>query len=150
MSDPGHILLALDRAGYRLTDARRTLASLVAEREGHFTVADLSAAVRSRHSGIGRATIFRTIDLFASLDVIERLDLPSGEHAYVECDRDHHHHVVCTRCGRTEGIEDAGLRTLVGKVSRQSGFRIDDHRLEMFGLCPACLALQPIPSTATA
>jgi len=150
MGDPDHILTALDRAGHRLTDARRLIAGLIAERNGHFTVADLVAACRSGHTGIGRATVFRTVDLFESLDVIERLDLPSGEHAYVECERAHHHHVVCSRCGRTEGIEDAGLRTLVGKVSRQTGFRIDDHRLEMFGLCPACLALQPVPSSATA
>ena len=150
MQEPSHILTALDRAGYRLTEARRILAQLVAEQGGHFTVADLVAAGRTRHAGIGRATVFRTVDLFVSLDVIERIDLPSGEHAYVECDRAHHHHIVCSRCGRTEGIEDAGLRTLVGKVSRQTGFRIDDHRLEMFGLCPACLALQPVPSSATA
>ena len=150
MTDPSHILLALDRAGYRLTDARRILASLVAEQDGHFTVADLVDAGRTRQAGIGRATVFRTVDLFVSLDVIERLDLPTGEHAYVECERAHHHHVVCSRCGRTEGIEDAGLRTLVSKVARQTGYQIDDHRLEMFGLCPACLALQPVPSSATA
>jgi Fur family ferric uptake transcriptional regulator len=150
MGDTERILIALDRAGYRLTDARRALAALIAERDGHFTVADLVAMCRARHLGVGRATVFRTIDALESLDVIERLDLPNGEHAYVECERAHHHHVVCSRCGRTEGIEDAGLRTLVAKVSRQTGFRIDEHRLELFGLCPACLALQPVPSTATA
>ena len=151
MTEPDHILTSLDRAGYRQTDARRILARMiVADGTGTSPSPTWSTACRVERTGIGRATVFRTVDLFVSLDVIERLDLPSGEHAYVECDRAHHHHVVCARCGRTEGIEDAGLRTLVGKVSRQTGFRIDDHRLEMFGLCPACLALQPVPSTATA
>jgi Fur family transcriptional regulator, ferric uptake regulator len=143
MSDPTPILAALDRAGYRLTGPRRALAALIAGRTGHFTAADLVAATRRRGLGIGRATVFRTLDALTSLNVIERIDLPSGEHAYVGCERAHHHHVVCSRCGRTREIEDAGLRTIVSDVARRTGYRVDEHRLELFGLCPACLAAPP-------
>jgi len=150
MTDPHRLTVALDRAGYRLTEPRLALAGLIAERDRHFTAAELVVASRAAHLGIGRATVFRTIEALVQVGVVERLDLPNGEHAYVVCERSHHHHVVCSRCGRTTEIEDAGLRTFVGKVSRQTGFRIDEHRLELFGLCPACQAVAPGPSLATA
>lgn len=131
---------ALEDAGYRLTDARRAVTALIASREGHFTAADLVAEARARRLGIGRATIFRTLDVLAELHAVERLDLPNGEHAYVVCEPTHHHHVVCSSCGRTTDIDDSGLRTVVRDIARRTGYRIDDHRLELFGLCADCQA----------
>jgi Fur family ferric uptake transcriptional regulator len=140
VTDPTIYMSALDRAGYRLTEPRRSLAALIADQDGHFTAAELVAETRDRRLGVGRATVFRTLEVLAEVGAIERLDLPSGEHAYVRCDPLHHHHVVCSRCGRTDEIDDAGLRSVAREVARQTGFRVDDHRLEIFGLCPACLA----------
>lgn len=140
MDDPTPIVTALERAGYRLTEPRRSLAALIADQDGHFTAADLVRAAQARRLGIGRATVFRTLEVLEDLGAVERLDLPSGEHAYVGCEPAHHHHVVCSRCGRTDEIDDAGLRAIVGDVARRTGYRVDDHRLELFGLCPPCLA----------
>jgi Fe2+ or Zn2+ uptake regulation protein len=133
---------AIGRAGYRLTGQRRAVAELIAERDGHFTAADLVADARARHLGVGRATVFRALDLLLDLGVVERIDLPSGEHAYVACEPTHHHHVVCSRCGRAAEIDDAGLRSLIEQVGRRTGFTVDSHRLELFGLCPACRAAE--------
>ncbi|MBA3779711.1 MAG: transcriptional repressor [Chloroflexi bacterium] len=131
---------ALDVAGHRLTEPRRAVAELIAQRQGHFTAADLVADARSRRLGIGRATIFRALELFTELNLVERLDLPSGDHAYVGCMRRHHHHVVCSSCGRTTEVEDHGMQTVVSEVGRQTGYRIDAHRVELFGICPSCQA----------
>jgi Fur family ferric uptake transcriptional regulator len=144
------IVTALDRAGYRLTEPRRALAMLIADQEGHFTAAELVSAARRRRMGVGRATVFRTLEVLEQLGAIERLDLPGGDHAYVGCEPAHHHHVVCSRCGRTTEIDDAGLRLVVREVAKRTGYRVDEHRLELFGLCPACLASQPGPTSATA
>lgn len=132
------IVTILDRAGYRLTEPRRSLAALIANRGGHFTATELVTEARARRLGVGRATIFRTLDVLEELGAVERLELPSGEHAYVICEPAHHHHVVCSGCGRAEEIVDAGLRTVVREVARRTGYRVDAHRLEFFGLCPAC------------
>lgn len=129
---------ALGRAGYRATTARRAVVDLIDGRDGHFTAADLVEDARSRGLRIGRATIFRTLDVLAELRAVERLDLPTGEHAYVACEPAHHHHVVCSNCGRSNDADDTGLRAVVRDIERQTGFRIDDHRLELFGLCPVC------------
>jgi Fur family transcriptional regulator, ferric uptake regulator len=131
---------ALDDAGYRLTGARRSIAELISSRPGHFTAADLVADARRRRLGIGRATIFRTLDVLAELHAVERLDLPTGEHAYVACEPAHHHHIVCSNCGRSRDIDDAGWRAVVRDIERRTGYAIDDHRLELFGRCPDCQA----------
>lgn len=133
------IVAALENAGYRLTAPRHALADLIAGREGStFTAADLVADVRSRRLGIGRATVFRAIDLLVSVGAVERIDLQNGEHAYVACVPTHHHHVICARCDRSIEIGDLGLGAVSREVARRTGYRIDGHRLELFGLCPAC------------
>jgi len=116
------LLAALDRSDFRVTEPRRAVAQLVADQPGHFSAADLVTAAEARRLSIGRATIFRTLDVLADLDLVERIDLPS----------------VCSRCGRSHDIDDAGLRAVVRDVARRTGYRIDEHRLELFGLCPEC------------
>jgi Fur family ferric uptake transcriptional regulator len=143
MGNPAAIVIALEGAGYRLTEPRRSLAVLIADQDGHFTAADLVDAARHKRLGVGRATVFRTLEVLEDLGAVERLDLPSGEHAYVGCEPAHHHHVVCSGCGRTDEIDDEGLRAVVADVARRTGYRVDDHRLELFGLCPACQAARP-------
>ena len=130
---------ALEAAGYRITGPRRSVSELTAGRTGTFSAAELEAEARQRRLRIGRATIFRALDLFVELGVVERLDLPTGEHAYIRCEPAHHHHLVCSRCGRAEEVEDAGLQDVNDAIARRTGFRIDSHRLELFGLCPACV-----------
>jgi Fe2+ or Zn2+ uptake regulation protein len=138
---------ALEGAGYRLTEPRRAVAEMVAGREGHFTAADLIDEARGRHPGLGRATVFRALELFASLNLVERVDLPAGEHAYVACERAHHHHAICTNCGRALDVDDQGLADVLGAIGRRSGFRVTTHRLEIFGLCAACQAAGVQPAT---
>jgi Fur family transcriptional regulator, ferric uptake regulator len=138
MADLDPMLAALDSAGFRVTDARRSVADLIASREGPFTAADLLADAQARRLGIGRATVFRAIDAFMELNVVERIDLPNCDHAYVACEPAHHHHVVCERCGRTTEIDDRGVRDIVRAIERRTGFTIDRHRLELFGRCAAC------------
>ena len=111
---------------------------MIAAREGHFTAADLLEDARARRLGIGRATIFRALDLFTELNVLERLDLPSGEHAYVPCEPrpppPHRLLHVRPRDGgrrrRPRGCRrgDPAAHRLAGR----------SHRLELYGRCPRC------------
>jgi Fe2+ or Zn2+ uptake regulation protein len=135
-----HLVDALDRAGHRLTEPRRAVAGLIAARDGHFTAADLVDDARRRHLDVGRATVFRALDLFTSMGLVERIDLPDGDHAYVACDPVHHHHAICTGCGRSLDVADHGLADVLGEIGRRAGFRVTAHRLEIFGLCAACQA----------
>ena len=136
------LLQALDQAGVRLTGPRRELAALIAERHGHFTAADLLADAEAHGLGIGRATVFRLLELLADRRLVERVDLPDGRHAYVPCEPAHHHHLVCTACGAISEVDDCGIDAVTAEAARRSGFDIQSHRLELFGRCPRCKELE--------
>lgn len=112
---------------------------LISAREGHFRAADLLELARQRQLPVGRATVFRTLELLTEIGALERLDLPGGEHAYVACEPEqHHHHVVCRSCGTAVEVEDGGLQSIVSDIGRRSGFQIESHRLELYGRCQEC------------
>ena len=132
------MLDALDRAGVRLTGPRRKLTALIERREGHFTAADLLKDAGRRRMGIGRATVFRLLELLSEQGLVERIDLPDGTHAYIPCEPTHHHHLVCLNCGATTDVDDRGIEAVTREAARRSGFKIEQHRLELFGRCPDC------------
>ena len=132
------MLDALDRAGVRLTGPRRKLAALIERREGHFTAADLLKDAGRRRMGIGRATVFRLLELLSVQGLVERIDLPDGTHAYIPCEPTHHHHLVCLNCGATTDVDDCGIEAVTREAARRSGFKIEQHRLELYGRCPDC------------
>ncbi|MFI5261764.1 MAG: Fur family transcriptional regulator [Candidatus Limnocylindrales bacterium] len=134
------LLDALGRAGYQRTEPRRRVAPMVAQHGGHFTAPELVSESRRRGMPVGRATIFRALEVFLALGLVERLDMPGGEHAYVLCEPTHHHHVVCQACGRTAEVDDRGMRAVVQEIEQRTGYVIDSHRVEMFGTCPHCQA----------
>jgi Fur family ferric uptake transcriptional regulator len=130
---------ALERSGYRMTAARVAVAELIASRDGAFETADLVEDSKRRRLGVARATIFRTLELLVALGAVERLDLPSGAHSYVRCESTrHHHHLVCTRCQRSVDLEDIGMAAIVAEAERRTGYEVARHRVELWGLCPAC------------
>ena len=133
---------ALDRAGHFVTEPRRRIAELLVERDEHFTADELVREAKNRRFAVGRATVFRALELFEQLGLVERLDLPNGTHAYVVCEPSHHHHVVCTNCGRTENIGDLSIERIGDELSTRTGFSLDSHRIELYGLCPSCRTAQ--------
>ena len=95
---------------------------------------------------IGRATVFRALDLLTELGLLERLSMPSGEQAYVPCEPAHHHHVVCSSCGRSTDIGDPSLVATLAEIERATGYAIERHRLELYGRCPRCRDQDPSPA----
>lgn len=133
------LLDQLEAKGYRGTDARRTIVDLIRIRNGAFRATGLLADARSRNVPLARASVFRTLELLQELGVIERLDFPDGSRAYVRCDPSrHHHHLVCSRCHRALDIEGLGMSPVIRALERRTGYRIATHRVELYGLCPAC------------
>jgi len=133
------LIASLEASGYRMTGARRAVAELIATHDGAFETADLVADSRRRRLGVARATIFRTLELLVARGWVERLDLPSGAHSYVRCESTrHHHHLVCSRCQRSVDLEDIGMAAIVAEAERRTGYRVERHRVELWGLCPTC------------
>jgi Fe2+ or Zn2+ uptake regulation protein len=143
MSDAAAILDVLDHAGYQLTRPRRAMAEIIASREGRFTAEDLVSEAYRVRPRIGRATVFRSLEIFEALRLVERVHLVRSDHAYVVCDpAHHHHHLVCDSCGRSIEVTDVGIGPIAQAIEERTGYRVDSHRLELFGICPACQGAQ--------
>jgi len=132
------VLGALHKAGYRVTSARRTVIEAVLGRDRHFSGAELLAEVEATDRSVGRATVFRTLDMLVDLGIIGRVHRPEGGHGYVLCPQGHHHHAICSKCGLVLDLPGCPLDPAVERDASAAGFRLQGHRLEYYGLCQAC------------
>ncbi len=128
----------LEGAGHKLTPPRSEVLRLLADRTGTFTAAELQTALAATAPEIGRATVFRTLDLLIDLGALERLRLPTGQEGYVLCHPHHHHHVVCSSCGRIGEVESRVLEGVLRTAVEDSGFVLQAHTFELSGVCSPC------------
>lgn len=143
MSDLETVSLKLEARGHRVTPPRRAVIAAALQRQGHFTVDDL----RHHCRGAGRATVFRTIRLLTELGVVCRVLLDDGSLHYRLSQRaQHHHHLVCTGCGKVQDLDDCSVSDLVRELSRSSGYEIEGHWLEFYGHCSACKSEALVPA----
>ena len=136
-------LAAADRlsaAGERVTRQRLLVADALAAAGRQLTAEQLYRGLRRRVSGIGRATVFRTLETLVDAGVARRLELDGHIYAYVACLPAHHHHIACTRCGRVEEIDEAYVTPIAERLAQEMGFEIDDARLDFYGRCATCRA----------
>jgi Fur family transcriptional regulator, ferric uptake regulator len=150
LPSPGALLDALAQAGYSNTRSRRAVLLAICEAGGKASGAELLALGRAHHATLELITVYRTLDLLLSLGLVRKLHLTEGCHTYalsLASKRDetsgnephsHGHHVICQRCNRAVEFEGCDLGAGVASVEAQTGFRVQEHWLEMFGLCPAC------------
>jgi Fur family ferric uptake transcriptional regulator len=125
----------LGESGSRLTQPRQKILEAIADRVESFTAEELVDELKG--DGVGRATVFRTIDLLSEANMLHRIHT-GGCNAYVICPPVHHHHVICSDCGVTANVDLCDLEEQVASAAKQTGFAIDAHHLEFLGRCSAC------------
>lgn len=129
------------KAGYKLTNARLIVLDVLENNNGHMTSTDVLEAVAQVDESIGRASIFRTLDLLTQLAIIRPTYIDSSiTPTYVLLPDGHHHHIVCTQCNRVIHFDDCGLDVLARRLETQFGVTISGHLLEFFGVCEDCRA----------
>ena len=82
-------------------------------------------------------TLYRMMDQFSQKGIVRIINFHEGKHRY-ELNHDHHHHLVCRRCGAIQAIHDSCLGIETKKIEKKYNFSIQDHTLEFFGLCQNC------------
>ena len=134
----GEVLSRLSESGHALTAQRRALVNLIFDQERCFSADDLIGEVEKSDRSVGRATVFRTLDLLTRLGYLGRVD--DGERtAYAVCGAGHHHHhLVCANCGQVLHFDGCPIDSLLRELESRTGFEIREHRVEMVGLCPSC------------
>ena len=128
----------LSAHGYKLTRQRRAILAVIASSEGHLNPAEVYERAKADCPQIGLTTVYRTLDILAKLGTIKRVHFDGGCHSYAPASRGHRHHLVCTGCGCVVEFEGGDLSALLEAVASQTGFKIEDHWLQLFGKCPAC------------
>lgn len=110
----------------------------VLSQAGHFTVDDILRSTRK----VGRATVFRTMKILQDLNIVCRVLLDDGALHYRLSTGRHHHHLVCTNCGRVEDFSNCDVNALARELQSATSYEIEGHWLEVYGRCQACRMLR--------
>ena len=131
--------IRLREAGHKLTNARLTVLNVLENNDGHLTSAEVLDQVEHLDSSIGRASVFRTLDLLTSLSIIRPTYMNSSmTPTYVLMPDGHHHHIVCTNCNRIIEFENCGLGAIAIELEERLHVKLTGHLLEFYGLCDKC------------
>lgn len=126
--------------GYRLTAPRQAIVDAVLRHTRPFSAEQLVGELSASPEGpkIGRATIYRTLEVLAAIDVLTRIVQPDGHPTYICGMPGHRHHLLCESCGTTVTFTACPVDDLVRHLTNDTHFQIRDHVLEVFGVCPRC------------
>lgn len=145
MEASGHDLLELaDQQGIRLTEQRKAILGVIAGLPVRFTASQLLEATAQEAPTVGRATVFRSLQLLCAADVLEQVRLVDGQTVYVKGHpASHHHHLICNSCGKMENIHSGEIGTLAENLAAKQGFSAEGHTFEVYGRCSACQDHRP-------
>ncbi len=130
---------ALQDRGNRVTRSRVAVARALLEAEDWLAPEEIHRRAQAHHPNLGLVTVYRTLRLLGELGYVRRIHLEDGCHGYARSELAHGHHLVCRDCQQVvefPGSED--LDGLVRRLSSRTGFVIEDHMLELLGVCPSC------------
>jgi Fur family ferric uptake transcriptional regulator len=138
-----HLQDRLAGAGYKVTMPRLAVLRQIAAEGRSFTATRLLESVMRASPDVGRATVFRTLDLLVELHLLQRVhtEAPgSWSSSYVLCGLGdaHHHHLVCTQCGKIDELAGCLLDPLLVELESSTSFRVEGHHLELYGRCALC------------
>jgi Fur family ferric uptake transcriptional regulator len=120
--------------GMRMTDQRRVVARVLSTAKDHPDVEELYRRAHAEDPHISIATVYRTVRLFEEAGIIERHDFRDGRSRYEEMPDVHHDHLIDMRTGRVIEFVDEDIEKLQHAIARRLGFRLIDHRLELYGV----------------
>ncbi len=132
------VLGLLSQLGYRLTAPRRAVVSVLQAAGAWLTPEAVHARAAKIYPRIGLVTVYRTLGLLTELELAQRVHLEGGCHGYALAEVGHGHHLVCQRCHRVVAFSGCDIDGLVEKLETETGFRVEDHVLELVGVCPQC------------
>jgi Fur family ferric uptake transcriptional regulator len=120
--------------GLRMTDQRRVIARILQQSTDHPDVEELYKRSSVVDSKISIATVYRTVKLFEDAGIIERHDFREGRSRYETVPDEHHDHLIDLKTGSVIEFHSAEIEALQEKIAREHGFKLVDHRLELYGV----------------
>ena len=120
--------------GLRITEQRRVIARVLSESEDHPDVEKLHERASSIDPGISIATVYRTVRLFEEAGILDRHDFGDGRARYEAAPEAHHDHMIDVETGKVIEFVDPELEALQRQIAEKLGFRLVDHRMELYGV----------------
>lgn len=135
-----HTLATLAAEGYRRGGARNAVVELLDAQDCALTAQEIDDRLRAEGRGVGRASVYRILEMLTELRLVQRIDVGQGVARYERHlpDGDHHHHLVCDSCGQIAPFEDPALERAIERVSARLSFDVDDHDVVLHGACSDC------------
>ena len=137
--DGESLVRALVEAGYSNTRPRQVISEVIASATEGLTALQILTRGQRQHARLGLGTVYRTLDILMNLNLVRRVHRAGGCRGYLPASAGHHHVLICEGCGRA--VEFPGgddLSWLVEQVEAITGYKVDDHLLQLFGRCPGC------------
>ena len=120
--------------GMRMTDQRRVIARVLSSAEDHPDVEELHRRAHAIDPHISIATVYRTVRLFEESGIIERHDFRDGRSRYEETPTHHHDHLIDMKTGKVVEFVDEEIEALQHAIAKKLGYKLIDHRLELYGV----------------
>ena len=120
--------------GLRITEQRKTIARILSESEDHPDVETLHERAASVDPKISIATVYRTVRLFEEAGILERHEFGDGRSRYEAASEEHHDHLIDVETGKVIEFVDEELEALQRRIAEKLGFRLVDHRMELYGV----------------
>jgi Fur family transcriptional regulator, ferric uptake regulator len=119
---------------------RAAVVDALAEGGCSVTAREIADRLHDRGRTVGLASVYRALELFEGMGLVERFEVGEGVARYEPADPggDHHHHLVCDSCGNVTAFEDPDLERAIDHLSSRVDFAIDAHDVTLRGECPAC------------
>jgi Fur family transcriptional regulator, ferric uptake regulator len=120
--------------GLKMTEQRRVIARVLSEAADHPDVEAVHRRASEIDPKISIATVYRTVRLFQEANILARHDFGDGRARYEEMPSDHHDHLIDLQTGRVVEFRDEQIETLQREVAARLGYKLVDHRLELFAV----------------
>lgn len=120
--------------GLRITEQRRVIARVLSEADDHPDVETLHTRSSTIDPGISIATVYRTVRLFEEAGILDRHDFGDGRARYEAAPEAHHDHLIDVETGKVIEFVDPELEALQKQIAEKLGFRLVDHRMELYGV----------------
>ena len=124
-------------AGYRNGPARVAVIAVLDAEDCCVSAADVHAALAER---VGLASVYRVLESLSAVGLVRRIDVGDGIARYepLRESGEHHHHLVCTECGKVEAFDDPDLERAIRRVEARSGYAVEQHDVVLQGACDIC------------
>ena len=134
MQQPIDIEALCAERGLRITEQRRVIARVLSESQDHPDVEKLHERAAAIDPGISIATVYRTVRLFEEAGILDRHDFGDGRARYEAAPEAHHDHMIDVETGKVIEFVDPELESLQRQIADKLGFRLVDHRMELYGV----------------